>query len=106
MSLDVALLDGDEVLFDANITHNLTSMADAAGIYKAVWRPEECGLESAGQVADAISAGVLDMIRRPAHYEQFNPPNGWGSYERFVFWLVEYLVACSRWPNATISVSR
>ena len=27
--------------FSANITHNLTEMADAAGIYFALWRPHE-----------------------------------------------------------------
>ena len=28
-------------VFTANITHNLTKMADSVGVYKALWRPEE-----------------------------------------------------------------
>ena len=28
-------------LCDKNITHNLTEMADKAGIYKCLWRPDE-----------------------------------------------------------------
>lgn len=53
MSLDVTLIapsvcphcsgpisSGSEV-YDANITHNLAEMADAAGIYLACWRPGE-----------------------------------------------------------------
>ena len=28
-----------EVLYDANITHNLGEMAKKAGIYEALWRP-------------------------------------------------------------------
>ena len=41
MSLDVMLNGavGDE-LYSANITHNLTGMADAAGIYMHLWRPQ------------------------------------------------------------------
>ena len=31
----------EESIDDFNITHNLGSMAAAAGIYKALWRPEE-----------------------------------------------------------------
>lgn len=27
-------------IFSANITHNLNAMAEAAGIYKHLWRPE------------------------------------------------------------------
>ncbi len=30
-----------DVVFEYNITHNLGVMADAAGIYEALWRPEE-----------------------------------------------------------------
>lgn len=35
-------------LYDANITHNLNRMADEAGIYEHVWRPEEIGVTTAG----------------------------------------------------------
>lgn len=46
MSLDV-YLEGPPVpqdVFWANITHNLGRMADEAGIYKHLWRPEEIGM--------------------------------------------------------------
>ena len=49
MSLDVELfekIDGvDRLVFEANVTHNLNRMAEAAGFYKEVWRPEEIGIE-------------------------------------------------------------
>lgn len=35
--------------FGANITHNLREMASNAGIYEAVWRPEDIGIEMASQ---------------------------------------------------------
>lgn len=31
--------------YSANITHNLGAMAEAAGIYLALWRPEEIGIK-------------------------------------------------------------
>jgi hypothetical protein len=48
MSLDIYL---EELLvtsvFCANYTHNVVDMAEAAGIYKHVWRPEELGIAKA-----------------------------------------------------------
>ena len=42
MSLDVWLNAVVKTqVFSANITHNLGKMADEAGIYKALWRPDE-----------------------------------------------------------------
>jgi signal transduction histidine kinase len=35
----------DNVLFVSNITHNLNIMADKAGIYQHLWRPEEIGIK-------------------------------------------------------------
>ena len=39
MSLDVYLMVDNERVYDANITHNLNSMASEAGCYEALWRP-------------------------------------------------------------------
>jgi len=43
-------IDKEETLFDTNITHNLTTMADKAGIYYALWRPEEIQKEKASGI--------------------------------------------------------
>ena len=52
MSLDVYLTATRKVeVYQANITHNLTKMADAAGIYMVCWRPEELGFTKAGQLS-------------------------------------------------------
>lgn len=42
-----------EQLYWANITHNLNSMAGAAGIYQHLWRPEEVGVTKARQLIRA-----------------------------------------------------
>jgi hypothetical protein len=34
-------------VYSANITHNLGKMADEAGVYEALWRPEEIGVKTA-----------------------------------------------------------
>ena len=48
MSLDVTLtaVRPTEV-YSANITHNLGLMAEEAGIYQPLWRPEELGIKTA-----------------------------------------------------------
>lgn len=143
MSLDVYLyLDVDTggsephrvTLYDANITHNLGRMADAAGIYEACWRPEEMlapdlakqvnDLERAQQWSDAralraklpiahardliapLRAGLALLKSDPVRFAAFNASNGWGLYEHFVPWVEAYLVACEAHPNAHVGVSR
>jgi len=93
-------------LYDANITHNLTDMAAAAGIYKACWRPEEIGAKKAGEIIEILENGLDDMKHWPDFFKQFDSPNGWGTYEHFVPWVSDYLDACKRHPRADISVSR
>ena len=85
-----------ESLYGANITHNLGKMAEAAGLYKALWRPyqlkegydipedeydEEYDFEKANpvqahEIIPIIEKGLEDMIARPEYYETFNSSNG------------------------------
>lgn len=90
----------------ANITHNLNTMADAGGFYKAVWRPDEEGITKASQLIDVLHNAVKDMEARPEFFEQYNSPNGWGLYENFLPWLKRYLNACIEYPEASVRVSR
>jgi hypothetical protein len=107
MSLDVDLLDADGgLLFSANITHNLGTMADAAGIYKHLWRPEELGITRAGDLIAPLTTGLIDMVKLPSYYRQFSSSNGWGLYENFLPWIAAYLEACIANPDAKIHVSR
>lgn len=106
MSLDVMLYVDGKCVFDANITHNLNVMAEAAGIYKHLWRPEEIGAIKASHIADAVALGAKDMAVRPTYYKQFDSPNGWGLYENFLPWVGRYAEALAEYPDATIEVSR
>jgi len=93
-------------VFDTNVTHNLTGMAAAAGIYEVVWCPEEVGITKAGDLIAPLERGIFAMKANPKLFEKRNPPNGWGSYEGFVPWLERYLDACREYPDAEVSVSR
>ena len=95
-----------EEYYSANITHNLNKMADAAGIYQHLWRPEELGIKQAKELIEPLTAGLARMQADRVYFEQFNAPNGWGLYEHFVPWVNRYLEACKDYPEAFVSVSR
>lgn len=116
MSLDVYLefeidTGGPELrtfcVFEANYTHNCSRMAQEAGIYHHVWRPEQLeGVKVAGDIIEPLRSGIKAMEDDPKRFIALNPPNGWGSYDTFLPWLREYLRACIENPKATIRVSR
>ena len=93
-------------LFEANITHNLNRMADAAGIYEHLWRPDEIGITMARQLIVPLRDGLARLQAEPARFLPMNPPNGWGTYEILVDFVNRYLAACEQWPDATVRVSR
>jgi hypothetical protein len=96
---------GEEV-YDANITHNLSAMAGEAGIYEAVWRPEEVGITKAAQLIDPLQTALAMMKEDPERFKKHNASNGWGLYKHFLPWLEKYLAACEEYPEASVSVSR
>lgn len=107
MSLDVSLSRVQETgVYDANITHNLGEMAIAAGIYKALWRPEEIGVYTASQLIPLLKKGLTKLKANPAEFKKYNAENGWGTYEHFVPFVEDYLAACKEYPDAKVSVSR
>jgi len=107
MSLDVYLtaVRPTEV-YSRNITHNLNKMAMEAGIYQALWRPEEIGITRAEQLIEPLSVGLEKLKSDPEHYRTFNAPNGWGKYEHLVNFVESYLEACKTDPDAEVSVWR
>ena len=98
--------EDNEQVYWANITHNLGKMAYEAGIYEALWRPEEIGKIKASEIVELLEKGLADLKARPEHFVKFNSPNGWGMYERFVPFVEKYLEACKEYPDAIIEVSR
>jgi hypothetical protein len=98
--------DDDDEVYSANITHNLGEMAKMAGIYQYLWRPEELNLKIADQLINALTAGLSLLKSKPEYFKQFNPVNGWGSYEGLIQFVENYLRACMEYPQAEISTWR
>lgn len=107
MSLDIYLYEVSEhCVHDANITHNLSGMAGKAGIYKHLWAPEEIGITRAGDLLEPLKEGLAKLKADPDHFKQFEPSNGWGTYEGLVRFVEEYIEAIEAHPEARISASR
>jgi len=107
MSLDVYLTaaDGSE-LYSRNITHNLGKMAEEAGIYECLWRPDENGITHARQIIEPLAAGVTLLTTEKARFEAMNASNGWGKWAHFLPFCADYLQACRDHPDALVSVCR
>ena len=95
-----------EDVYSSNITHNLGEMAGAAGIYEALWRPEEKAITKAAQLIPILQKGLDLLLGNPEYYKTFNSPNGWGMYEHFIEFVEEYLKACKENPDTDVSISR
>lgn len=107
MSLDFYLTRVQETeVFSSNITHNLGEMAHKAGIYEALWRPEENGYEYGKDVIPILEEGLKKLKADPEYYKRFDANNGWGLYIHFVPFVEEVLEACKENPDANIHVSR
>ena len=105
MSLDMTLVSSSGEHWQ-NITHNLADMAEVAGLYKVIWRPDEHGIEMAWQLVGPLEDGIADMVKNPWKYIPHNAKNGYGTYKRFLPWLLELLDACRNMPDARIHVDR
>lgn len=104
----VAISDAGETtqLYSRNITHNLTTMAKAAGIYEPLWRPDEIGITYARDLIEPLAVGYVRLVDEPDEFRKHNPANGWGTYESLVEFVADYLAACIRHPDATVDVWR
>lgn len=106
MSLDVYLSVDGERVYERSITHNVNVMAEAAGCYMHLWRPDEIGITKASELVQSLERGLSELIAEPDKYEAMNPSNGWGSYDGLLAFVASYLSACKNYPNADVEVSR
>lgn len=102
MSLDLIFDTGGDNLISHNITHNLTGMARAIGLYYPLRHSTTVGKygEATSHYPmtgiDLLEPAVLGLHRlraEPTWYREFEPDNGWG-YSRELYRLFE---SCS--PN-------
>ena len=97
--------EGNEV-YKANITHNLSPMADMAAIYDYLWNPDEVRVSRARQLIEPLTRGLAALVNDPEKFKALNPKNGWGDYDGLVKFVADYLEACKKYPDARVTVSR
>ena len=106
MSLDLWFIDSNgEEVFSENITHNLGRMAEAAGFYKYLWRASENGICFVSELEPHLRVGLVKLIMEPKKYRKFDSPNGWGTYDNFVPWLIKVVNACEEYPEMRVEVN-
>lgn len=107
MGLDVILeeMKMSEV-YSASITHNLNTMAEAAGIYMHLWRPDQIGITKAGELVAPLKEGLALLLKHPNKFREFEPENGWGSYKTLVEFVENYLHECMEHQDAIVKVCR
>lgn len=88
------------------MTHNIGKMAKEAGIYKALWQPQEEGYQVAGDIEPVLKAGLDKLCADPQHYEQLDSTYGAEYFDRLVTVASSYLEVCREHPKANIEVSR
>lgn len=106
----------EEESWNANVTHNLVSMASQVPItledgkettlYEVVWRSEELGIETTTSLLPYLISGLEYMISHRLDLLPFNPENGWGSYDGFIKFLLNYKQACEDNPGCKIKTDR
>ena len=107
MSLDIDLMAYRYTnVGNINITHNLGKIAEEAGIYKLLWRPEEIGIKKAKELIKPLEKAIDEMVDDPDRFKKHNPPNGWGTYEGFLCQLRDLIKMCIANPDADILISR
>lgn len=81
-----------------HVTYNLSKMLKEAG-YPG---HNEIMGAPAGE-AGGVLQGVLDRLEaNPEHFRQFNPPNGWGTYDGAVSFIRRFRDECARHPQAFV----
>jgi hypothetical protein len=98
---------GPDTLFHGNITHNLNYMAEAVNLYDVLWHPEKISeVVLAKDIMPRLESALRLLKEYPESYNEFEPGNGWGSYESFVEFVENVLEACLKYPDGTIVVYR
>lgn len=101
-----------EELHVGNITHNLNQMAmhvpvsDTLTLYNVLWRPDESDLKTTDDILEYVTIGVKYLIDHKEELLQYNPDNGWGSYEGLLDFTKRVGSACLFHPHCEIEVSR
>jgi len=88
-------------VWDFTITHNLATMANAAGIYGPLRSPKDIAKDN----IDELEKGIKKLIDNPDVYKKYNPDNGRWDYEGLVKFAIKVLKCYEENPEGIVSVS-
>lgn len=99
-----------------NITHNFREMAKNCkvhnwpldvNLYDQLWRDESPDKEDIGDYKVYLILCLNELESNPDKYKQYNPSNGWGTYEQLVEFIRSFIHALIDMPpGSTIEYSR
>jgi hypothetical protein len=111
---EISELDSQDCHF--NITHNLGKMASKCKLYEPLWRPYELfnilekdeydAIILAKDIISYVEEGLKNLLNNKETLFQYEPVNGWGSYDALVSFTQRYLKCLKRHPNSKIRISR
>lgn len=91
-------------VFYKNITHNLSKMAKAVdyNFYETIWKGSQFILPKDIFI---LKNGLEKLLNNKNFYKNFEPSNGWGTYEDLVSFVEDYINALEEFPDAKRFVS-
>ena len=130
MSLDVSIVKTNDkgecldTIWWGNVTHNMNMMADhvpikysdeegmvsfMGSLYDVVWNLKEIGdgyFVDTTNMGKALSLGICYMIEHRLELLQYNPRNGFGDFNAFLIFLIDYKNNCEDNPGCRIEISK
>ena len=88
---------GDVRIFDENVGSSVVDLAEKMGLPECIWRPDEHGIDRAGQLIEPLATGLakLDAHQQPST-----------RHMKLAEVVSCYLQACREHPDATVTVWR
>ncbi len=83
------------------ITYNLMPMFRAAG-----WDHNDYDGWSGEEMLPIAKEVLAKLVADPDEFREFNPPNGWGTYEDAVWFFDALTSACERCPKYKLKFYR
>lgn len=101
MGWSLWLAEGEEEVCDRDrgYTHNTNQMIRAAGDGSS---PYEWDGMAATDLAALLDAIGNELVSNPDAYDQYDPPNGWGSRETLLPLLRAIADDCREFPESTV----
>lgn len=109
MSLDIELIENDVTVYSCNITNNLQNMVSAFSEKHCMvlWHPETLEFFETSILANEIvyhyEEILEELLKNRKEYERYNSPNGWGTYDDLLSFLVQLISYCHKYPKALVT---